>query len=176
MTEPNCNDGLLDRAQAFCVAAHRGQRRANGAAYHTHPFAVAALLVEHGMTDAEVLAAAYLHDVLEDTDTPRETIVREFGPRVASLVVEMTIDAASRRSFKAKQDALLAKARTMSADAKWIKLADRLHNLADKLPDWPADKRRRYVRASLSLLDALAPWPSASLAEEIRRLAEASAE
>lgn len=172
----NCDDGLLERARAVCISAHTGQSRSGGEPYHTHPFAVAALLIEHGVSDAEILAAAYLHDVLEDSDTPRESIVEGFGERVASLVDEMTIDAASHRSFEAKQKTLLAKARVMSEGAKWIKLADRLHNLRDKLPGWSTDKRKRYARASLRLLDALAPWPSASLADEIRRLAEANAE
>lgn len=164
-------NGLLDQARALCISAHAGQWRANGDPYHTHPFAVAALLAEHGMSDEEVLAAAYLHDVLEDSDTPRQAIAEQFGERVARLVDEMTLDEPSRRSFEAKQKALLAKARAMSDDAKWIKLADRLHNLRDKIPGWSKEKRRRYADASLKLLEALSPWPSASLAEEIRQLA-----
>jgi GTP pyrophosphokinase len=167
---------LVEDARALCVSAHAGQKRANGKPYHTHPCAVAELLVEHGMSDAEVVAAAYLHDVLEDTKTPRKEIVERFGKRVARLVDEMTIEPESLKSFEAKQEALLAHARSMSPDAKWIKLADRVHNLREKLPMWSDEKRRRYAQASLNLLDALAPWPSVPLADEIRRLAAEFAE
>jgi guanosine-3',5'-bis(diphosphate) 3'-pyrophosphohydrolase len=162
---------LVEAARKLCVSAHNGQTRANGKPYHTHPFAVAQLLAEYGMNDPEILAAAYLHDVLEDTKTSRKEIAEDFGKRVAKLVEEMTIDAKDQGSFEAKQTALLSAAKKMSQDAKWIKLADRVHNLREKLPAWSDEKRRRYSQASLNLLDALMPWPSQALADEVRRLA-----
>jgi (p)ppGpp synthase/HD superfamily hydrolase len=167
---------LVEAARKLCVSAHAGQTRANGKPYHTHPFAVAQLLVEHGMSDAEILAAAYLHDVLEDTKTSRKVIAEDFGKRVARLVDEMTIDPKDQGSFEEKQTALLAAAKKMSQDAKWIKLADRVHNLREKLPNWSGEKRRRYSQASLNLLDALMPWPSQALADEVRQLAGEFAE
>lgn len=170
------DERLLADARALCVSAHAGQKRANGKAYHTHPFAVADLLIENGMRDVEVVAAAYLHDVLEDTKTPRKQIVERFGKRVAKLVDEMTVEPEAQKSFEAKQAALLAHAKVMSTDAKWIKLADRLHNLREKLTNGNDDKRRRYAQASLNLLDALSPWPSEALASEIRTLAAKYAE
>lgn len=169
---PESDERLLSDARALCVAAHAGQKRANGQPYHTHPAAVVNLLIENGMREAEVLAAAYLHDVLEDTKTPRKLIVERFGKRVAKLVDEMTIEPEDQKSFESKQAALLAHARVMSADGKWIKLADRLHNLREKLSFSGDDKRKRYAQASLNLLEALAPWPSEELAKEIRTLAE----
>jgi (p)ppGpp synthase/HD superfamily hydrolase len=129
------------------------------------------LLAENGMQDAEVLAAAYLHDVVEDTPTTAAELADRFGPRVARLVDELTVPGAQAKSFEDKQKALLAAARAMSVDAKWIKMADRVHNLSEKLPQWSDDKRQRYVKASLALLDALRPWPSQSLAEQIVALA-----
>lgn len=161
---------LVTEARQFCVSAHAWQTRGNGKPFHTHPFAVADLVRDHGMPDPEVLAAAYLHDVLEDTKTPRSEIARRFGDRVARLVDEMTVDQTVAKSFDEKQRALQAKARAMSPEAKWIKLADRVHNLSEKLPQWPKDKRQRYSAASIHLLDALRPWPSQSLAEEVVRL------
>lgn len=163
---------LLADARAFCVAAHAGQKRANGQAYHTHPIAVVDLLVENGMREAEVLAAAFLHDVLEDTKTSRKQLVERFGKRVAKLVEELTVEPEDQKSFETKQAALIAHARVMSADAKWIKLADRLHNLRDKLGNGGDEKRKRYAQASLNLLEALSPWPNEALAKEIQGLAE----
>lgn len=175
MAKKDDND-LIETARKWCVTAHAGQTRANGKPYHTHPFAVAELLVEHGVNDPEILAAAYLHDVIEDTKTTRKQIAEEFGKRVARLVEEMTVDAKYQGSFETKQAALLDAARGMSQDAKWIKLADRVHNLREKLPNWSDDKRKRYSQASLNLLEALKPWPSQALADEVRRLAGEFAE
>jgi (p)ppGpp synthase/HD superfamily hydrolase len=165
-TEPD----LIVQARLFCTSAHAWQTRGNGKPFHTHPFAVADLIREHGMLDSEVVAAAYLHDIIEDTKTTRYDLSKKFGERVANLVEELTVPEATAKTFDDKQKALQTKARTMSADAKWIKLADRVHNLSEKHPQWPKDKRQRYALASVNLLDALRPWPSQSLAEEVVRL------
>ncbi len=161
---------FVARARRLCVAAHAGQKRDNGADYATHPHAVALVLRDAGVTDETTLAAAYLHDVLEDTDVTEAALTAEFGPAVAAIVVELTNRGPAGRSFEEKQAALLDHARRMSPAAKLVKLADRLHNLSE-MSVWPEFKRQRYARAAMELLDALAPLPDAALAQRVRQAA-----
>lgn len=81
---------LLEGAYGFAWAAHC-ERRGQGGADIRHPEAVARLLADNGF-DEEIVAAALLHDVIEDTDTELDEIERNFGPAVAELVDEMTED------------------------------------------------------------------------------------
>ena len=78
----------------------RGPGRASGQPFHIHPIAVAELVMAHGILTPEVVAAAYLHDVLEDTLISRARILaRRFTERVANLVEELTIDDATINAF-----------------------------------------------------------------------------
>lgn len=158
------------RAREVCERAHAGQTRDNGAKYATHPQAVAELLREHGVDDGPVLAAAYLHDVLEDTDFGADELRAEFGDDIVGLVKELTNVGQPGRSFSQKQTALLGHARRMSPRAKLVKLADRLHNLSEMVA-WPDWKQKRYAQAALELLEALRPWPNEALAERVRKVA-----
>lgn len=160
------------RAAQFCERAHQGQKRDDGRDYATHPQAVADILRRHGVTDEATLAAAYLHDVIEDTATDEATLEREFGNEVAELVRELTNIGPRGRSFAEKQATLLAHARKMSAKARLVKMADRLHNLSE-MHAWPAWKQARYARAGIELLEALRASPDESLAEELRTAAAA---
>jgi (p)ppGpp synthase/HD superfamily hydrolase len=125
---------LVARARAYAVAAHHGQvRRYTGAPYIVHPARVAAAVAGE-TTDPAVVAAAWLHDVLEDTGTRPEELGALFGERVAGLVVELTnvYTAAhypnhNRASRKALERARWAAA---SREARLIKQADALDNLA----------------------------------------------
>ena len=86
---------LLFRALAFAAHKHRDQRRkdAEASPYINHPIALAQVLTgEGGVTDIEVLAAALLHDTIEDTATTGEELEREFGGRIAAIVAEVTDD------------------------------------------------------------------------------------
>jgi GTP diphosphokinase / guanosine-3',5'-bis(diphosphate) 3'-diphosphatase len=85
-------DGLPRRAWELACEAHEGQlRKGDGAPYMVHPVAVADLVVVHGGDEAMV-AAALLHDVLEDTEFPAADLRRELGPEVAGLVEALTDD------------------------------------------------------------------------------------
>jgi (p)ppGpp synthase/HD superfamily hydrolase len=125
---------LVARARAYAVAAHHGQvRRYTGAPYIVHPARVAAAVAGE-TTDPAVVAAAWLHDVLEDTGTRPEELGALFGERVAGLVVELTnvYTAAhypnhNRASRKALERARWAAA---SRESRLIKQADALDNLA----------------------------------------------
>src|SRR5262247_4099241 len=86
---------LLFRALAFAAHKHRDQRRkdAQASPYINHPIALAEVLAgEGGVADAEVLAAALLHDTIEDTDTSPAELEREFGAPIAAMVMEVTDD------------------------------------------------------------------------------------
>jgi GTP pyrophosphokinase len=159
---------LVTRARDFCIRAHAGQLRDDGRPYHTHPCAVADILREHGIDDADTLAAAYLHDVLEDTPTPRDRLAAEFGENVTRLVEELTNIGKPGRTFAEKHHALAKKARTMSDKAKLVKLADRLHNLLE-VHVWKPERQQAYARVSIDLLEALKPWPCPALAERVEQ-------
>jgi (p)ppGpp synthase/HD superfamily hydrolase len=123
------NSDLVRRARDFAATAHEGQKRKyTGEPYIVHPIAVAELLAELGHPD-EVLAAALLHDVVEDCEVTLAEIEAEFGPRVADLVEQVTDVSRpedGRRAQRKELDRLhLAKA---SPAGKSIKLADMLDN------------------------------------------------
>ena len=119
---------LVRRAYAFAEAAHRGQRRKDGRAFIAHPVSVARLLASRGYGE-EVLAAALLHDVVEDTSTTLSDVHERFGPRVAELVACVTenpdLPAAERKH--AYRDRL----RRAPHAARAICAADKVCNLAD---------------------------------------------
>ena len=86
------NDSLVERSKAFAIAAHRAidhRRKYTGDPYDVHLSAVAELVESVGGTP-EMIAAAWLHDTVEDTPTTISDIEREFGPRVAELVRALT--------------------------------------------------------------------------------------
>ncbi|MBN1346982.1 MAG: bifunctional (p)ppGpp synthetase/guanosine-3',5'-bis(diphosphate) 3'-pyrophosphohydrolase [Phycisphaerae bacterium] len=171
MNERQTND-LVTRARAFCRKAHEGQTRDNGEDYATHPIAVADILRDRGVEEPNVLAAALLHDVIEDTAITAERLDQEFGSDVAGLVRELTNEGYPGRTREQKQQGLIDEAKRMSDEAKLIKLADRLHNLS-QMDVWEHDRKQRYARESLELLEALRPWPLPVLAEAVRRTATA---
>ena len=126
------DSSLLDRAIVFAVRAHRNvERKGKGFPYIVHP--MEAMSIVATMTnDQELLAAAALHDVLEDTDTTVDDLRREFGERVAQLVEaesDIRIEGAKTDSWhQRKQDAIDRLARA-SHDAKIVALGDKLSNM-----------------------------------------------
>ncbi len=135
---------VLDRAYALAESAHKGQTRRSGEAYVTHPVAAAAILLDLGL-DTAALAAALLHDVVEDTQVPLSTIEAEFGAEVAELVDGVT--KLGRISFSSMEEEQAENLRkmllAMSKDVRvmLIKLCDRLHNMRTAAA-WPPQKRR----------------------------------
>ena len=94
-SRPEKELALLFRALAFAAHKHRDQRRkdAEASPYINHPIALAEVLAGEGrVADVEVLAAALLHDTIEDTATTGEELAREFGERIAGMVAEVTDD------------------------------------------------------------------------------------
>lgn len=128
----NYDYAVIKKAFEYCVLKHEGQKRHTGEDYYIHPFNVALIIVSLGMDTASV-AAALLHDVVEDTDTEVEDIRREFGEEVSLLVDGVTKIARLNFSTKEQQQAeslrkmLIAMGRDIRVII--IKLADRLHNM-----------------------------------------------
>jgi len=163
------NHLMVCNARDTAIAMHDacGHRRSDDTPYWVHPQRVAETLTAHGQP-SEVIAAAWLHDTAEDCPADQagsiELLARfatDFAPEVAALVAEVTNFFGPEASMEEKQARLRAHARTMSDGAKWIKLADRLDNIAD-MEGWTASRKRRYADATLLLLDALRPWPHGS--------------
>lgn len=161
----------------LAARAHHGQLRKgpSGAPYVVHPLRVMSNLVTiGGVTDADVLCAAALHDVLEDTDTPTAVIADRFGEHVLALVRELT--KAPGLDGEASKRAVIASIPSMSPDAQAIKLADVLANVRDvredPAPSWDAARKAAYVRYALGVLAAI-DEPNRRLAAALRREARA---
>jgi guanosine-3',5'-bis(diphosphate) 3'-pyrophosphohydrolase len=151
---------LLLKALSFAAHKHRDQRRkdAEASPYINHPIALADVLVnEGGVTDAEVLAAALLHDTVEDTATTPEELERTFGPRVAGIVAEVTDDKALPKAERKRLQ--VEHAASISPEAKLVKLADKICNLRDVAlhppAQWSLERRREYFEWAKSVVDRL---------------------
>ena len=155
---------LIRRAFYFAQEAHAEQRRASGEPYIQHSLAVADILVSLKL-DPETVAAAILHDVVEDTDVSLETIKKEFGAGVARLVDGVTkmrlIDLQGPRDKGKREYARAESLRklllAMAEDVRvvLIKLADRLHNMRT-LNHLSEAKQRRIARETLDIYAPLA--------------------
>jgi guanosine-3',5'-bis(diphosphate) 3'-pyrophosphohydrolase len=137
---------LLQRAYVFTAKVHDGQERLSGEPYLIHPLEVAGLLVDMRVDDLTV-AAALLHDTLEDTLTTREEIERLFGDRVAFIVDGLTkiakIEFTSARERQAENFRKMLLAMSKDIRILLIKLADRLHNM--RTLKYVNDETRRRV-------------------------------
>lgn len=141
------DQALLLEAAHFAADRHRDQRRKDSGAtpYINHPLAVAALLAENGVADIEVLAAALLHDTVEDTETSIEEIRKRFGESIAGIVAEVTDDKSLPKDERKRLQ--VAHAPHKSPGARLVKIADKTCNLRDiaaSPPDWPVERKREY--------------------------------
>ncbi len=133
MANKPLNTDLLDRAIIFAVKAHAGtERRGKGYPYIVHPLE-AVEIVSTMTADQELLAAAALHDTVEDTDVTVEQIREEFGPRVAALVAdesdEMPEGVSEEESWHSRKQAAIDRLSRSSHDAKMVALGDKLSNM-----------------------------------------------
>ncbi|MBI3897806.1 MAG: GTP diphosphokinase [Gammaproteobacteria bacterium] len=156
---------LIARACRFAERAHQGQTRATGEPYFQHAFAVACILADLRL-DHETIAAAILHDVVEDTDTTLADLSQQFGPRVAALVDGVTkmdviheykgLSAIGRREH-AQAESLRKMLLAMAEDVGvvLIKLADRLHNMRTLGP-FTEEKQKRIARETMDIFAPLA--------------------
>jgi GTP pyrophosphokinase len=156
--QPGADLEPLQRAYRFSEASHRGQHRASGEPYLSHPLEVAHLLVGFRM-DLATIIAGLLHDVLEDTHATKTDLAREFGAEVADLVDGVTklgkLAFSSREERQAENFRKMLVAMARDLRVLMIKLADRLHNMRT-LDYLPADKGRKIAQETLDIYAPLA--------------------
>ena len=149
---------LIDRALRFSASAHRGQKRMSGEEFISHSIAVATILIGQ-FVDSTSIAAALLHDVVEDADVRGEDIAAEFGAEVAGLVdgltkiAHLTFRTTAEEQVENYRKLLLSIAK--DARVIIIKLADRLHNMRT-LEHLPAEKRARIATETREIYAPLA--------------------
>ena len=162
MSDPNQKQDhkLPFRALTFAAYKHRHQRRkgVDSVPYINHPIAVANLLVDVGnVTDTATIAAAILHDTVEDTETTLLELENEFGATIAKLVAELS-DNKSLPSEKRKR-LQIEHAPSLSPRARLVKLADKICNLRDMIGDppkgWSLKRKQEYFDWGKSVVDQI---------------------
>ncbi|MGT2426919.1 RelA/SpoT family protein [Amnibacterium kyonggiense] len=153
---PKADTAIVERAYATAERAHRGQKRKSGEPYITHPVAVSQILAELGIGPRGV-AAALLHDTVEDTDYTLDELRADFGDEVALLVDGVTKLDKLKYGDSAQAETVRKMVIAMSKDLRVliIKLADRLHNART----WgfvPAESAQRKAKETLEIYAPLA--------------------
>ena len=173
----------IRKALKLARQSHRGQWRDGDEAlpYITHPIDVLNILRYEGrVTDEDLLCAALLHDVLEETETSVGTIAETCGERVASLVQELprtepSLEVSATLSpdelWTLRSQLLLDGIRAMSVDAQLVKLADRVSNLRGAHATRTGDRLARYQRQSVEILQIVPAEVSPALHATIDLLA-----
>lgn len=156
------------RAARFAAVKHSAQRRKGEAAepYVNHVLEVAHLVAEAGL-DSDVVAAALLHDTVEDTETSAADLEAEFGPVVTSLVLELTDDKSLPKAERKRLQVERAPHKSMGAQA--IKTADKISNLRSILSsppaDWDEQRKREYFDFAHAVVSGLSQAPESLRAE-----------
>ncbi|MBI5783741.1 MAG: bifunctional (p)ppGpp synthetase/guanosine-3',5'-bis(diphosphate) 3'-pyrophosphohydrolase, partial [Gammaproteobacteria bacterium] len=162
---PEPEKEILRRAVVLASRAHAGQLRASGEPFVQHSLAVAKILADLGL-DHETLAAAILHDVVEDSAIALDDLKNEFGASIAGLVdgvtkmkviQEFQSEPAGSRREHAQAESLRKMLLAMAEDVRvvFIKLADRLHNMRT-LSALPEEKQKRIARETMDIFAPLA--------------------
>jgi GTP diphosphokinase / guanosine-3',5'-bis(diphosphate) 3'-diphosphatase len=155
---PKAATGTILRAFDVAASAHEGQYRVSGEKYINHPLAVAHIVADIGLDDT-TLAAALLHDAVEDTEVSLVDVEKQFGNEIATIVDGVT--KLDRLRFDSKEEQQAATMRkmlvAMAKDLRVliIKLADRLHNMRT-LAALPAEKQARIAQETLDIYAPLA--------------------
>jgi guanosine-3',5'-bis(diphosphate) 3'-pyrophosphohydrolase len=135
---------IVERAKEYATLKHTGQiRKLSKSPYIVHPADVAEL-ASAATDDVELTAAAWLHDVVEDTNTSLEEIRNEFGNTIASLVDEVTKNA-EEQGNRSKKEYYHEKVRKITSKALTLKLFDRLANIMSVVADLKRDSKSNEV-------------------------------
>lgn len=166
-SNPDAEVEVVKRAFRFASEKHAGQKRLSGEEYISHPFEVATILADLDL-DVDTIAAALLHDLVEDTDVTKEEIEHEFGQKIAELVDGVTklgtidfsnlpSDDIQEAKFKSMIEDLRKFFLAMAKDIRVviIKLADRLHNMRT-LDALSVANQKRISRETLEIFAPLA--------------------
>ncbi len=155
---PATSEALLNRAYVYAMKAHGEQKRASGDPYFSHPLEVAAILTDLKLDDATI-AAALLHDTIEDTAATRTEIDQMFGPDIGALVEGLTklkkLDLVTKEAKQAENLRKLLLAIADDVRVLLVKLADRLHNMRT-LAHMPPEARRRVAEETVDIYAPLA--------------------
>jgi GTP diphosphokinase / guanosine-3',5'-bis(diphosphate) 3'-diphosphatase len=155
---PATSEPLLNRAYVYAMKAHGEQKRASGDPYFSHPLEVAAILTDLKLDDATI-AAALLHDTIEDTTATRAEIDQMFGNDIGALVDGLTklkkLDLVTKEAKQAENLRKLLLAIADDVRVLLVKLADRLHNMRT-LSHVPPETRRRTAEETLDIYAPLA--------------------
>ena len=151
-------DALVLKAAEFAAQKHKGQTRKgrDESPYIEHPKSVARIISEVGdIDDPQILAAALLHDTLEDTETTVEELASAFGKRVCRLVEEVSDDKKLPKEVRKQRQ--IEHAAKLSPDAVLIKLGDKISNvieITDSPPtDWSLEQRKEYLDWAAAVID-----------------------
>ena len=139
---------LVSEAAEFAARRHKGMARKGrgNEPYINHLAEVANILAEvTDGADAELVAAGWLHDTVEDTGTTREELAHEFSDRIAALVVEVTDDMSLPKAQR--QQKQIVDAPHKSPDAKLIKIADKISNICARIVPKPSQDQRTDLAA-----------------------------
>lgn len=149
---------FISKAAQFAAQKHKGQERKdrNSSPYIIHPISVARVIAEvGGIDDPQILAAALLHDTLEDTKTSSEELEAIFGKKVCQLVEEVTDDKSLPKAERKKRQ--IKHAATLSPDAVLIKLGDKISNVIDVTNSpptrWSLERRKDYLDWAAAVID-----------------------
>ena len=141
---------LILKAAHFAAKKHRNQRRKDKHAspYIIHPISVALEIAQiGGVDDPEILAAALLHDTLEDTKTKPEELEAKFGKKVCEYVLDVTDDKTLPKDERKSRQ--IEHAKKISKGAALIKLGDKISNVTDVInnppEDWDINRRKEYL-------------------------------
>ncbi len=156
--DPDADEALLNKAYVYAMKAHGHQTRASGAPYFSHPLEVAEILTTFKL-DVATIAAALLHDVVEDTDATQADIEELFGSEIASLVDGLTkisqLDLVTKEAKQAENLRKLLLAVSKDVRVLMVKLADRLHNMRT-IGHVKEEKRKRISQETLDIYAPLA--------------------
>ena len=160
----NMNNTDVIRAISFAATRHSGQTRKGrkNTPYINHPIQVMVILAEQGEDNADMLMAAALHDVIEDTaKTPgqirslEDTIRKEFGSKVLDIVREVSDD--KQLPFEERKGLQVVNTPGLSEAAKKIKIADKTCNIRDMMddppPQWSAQRKLEYLKWAGQVID-----------------------
>lgn len=148
----------LLKALSFAAHKHKDQRRKDVEAspYINHPISLANILCNEGhITDINVICGALLHDTVEDTDTTPEELAAEFGDTICDIVMDVTDNKLLTKQERKQQQ--IEHAAHASAQAKLVKLADKISNLRDVAdsspPSWSLERRQEYFDWAKKVID-----------------------
>jgi guanosine-3',5'-bis(diphosphate) 3'-pyrophosphohydrolase len=152
--------GLVIRAVEFAARKHRMQRRkdTDASPYINHPIALMHVLcIDGSINEPIILAAAALHDTIEDTETTEEELRATFGEEIAQIVIEMTDDKSLPKGERKRLQ--IEHAHQATREGAMVKLADKICNLRDVAANsptgWSAERRAEYFDWAKAVVDGL---------------------